>query len=183
MAKSAVELVRFRTAFGEPVRTGDLDVFEATMTQQSLQDETDMNLIIERAMRGQVVTHVNEVQAMYADVAEYPVDYQSALNLVMQAQETFDLLPAKVRDRFGNDPGQFMSFMDRLESAGEGSAELDEAVDLGLATRRQDAIAEAAAREAAAVESELAASVPNAGRDAGKGSGAQAPSKGATPQG
>lgn len=36
-------------------------------------------------------------------------DYQSALNIQIQADQAFQQLPAKLRDRYGNDPQLFLA--------------------------------------------------------------------------
>lgn len=40
------------------------------------------------------------------------VDYQSALNIVLAAQDSFDLLPANIRLEFNHDPELFLKAVD-----------------------------------------------------------------------
>ena len=46
---------------------------------------------------------------MQGDFTAAP-NYQESLNLMIEARESFMQLPAKIRSRFQNDPGQFVDF-------------------------------------------------------------------------
>jgi len=77
-------------------------------TKQSFRDECDINTILKRFnVTGQLP--VGSVQPQYGDFSGI-TDYQSALNAVMAAQDSFLQLPAKVRAKFGNDPAVFVEF-------------------------------------------------------------------------
>jgi len=77
-------------------------------TQQSFRDECDINNILRKFnVTGQLP--LGSVQPQYGDFSGI-TDYQSALNAVMQAQDSFLALPAKVRARFDNDPALFVEF-------------------------------------------------------------------------
>ncbi len=77
-------------------------------TQQSFRDECDINNILRKFnVTGQLP--VGSVQPQYGDFSGI-TDYQSALNAVMAAQDSFLQLPAKVRARFDNDPALFVEF-------------------------------------------------------------------------
>lgn len=79
-----------------------------TRTQQSFRDECDINNILRKFnVTGQLP--VGSVQPQYGDFSGI-TDYQSALNAVMAAQDSFLQLPAKVRAKFGNDPAVFVEF-------------------------------------------------------------------------
>jgi len=80
-------------------------------TQQSFAAECDINNILARAQRDGFIEHVARNKAQYLDLADMPT-YQEAMNVVAQANQAFDLLPAKVRLRFQNDPAQFLEFVD-----------------------------------------------------------------------
>lgn len=49
--------------------------------------------------------------ANFFDATVLPEDYLEARNLMLQAQESFDDLPARVRDRFKNDPMSVLTFI------------------------------------------------------------------------
>jgi len=77
-------------------------------TKQSFRDECDINHILRQFnVTGQLP--VGSVQPQYGDFSGI-TDYQSALNAVMAAQESFLQLPAKVRAKFQNDPALFVEF-------------------------------------------------------------------------
>jgi len=77
-------------------------------TQQSFRDECDINNILRQFnVTGQLPA--GSVQPQYGDFSGI-TDYQSALNAVMAAQESFLQLPAKVRAKFDNDPALFVEF-------------------------------------------------------------------------
>lgn len=96
---------------------------EPTMAQQQFRDEADINTIMERFGRtGELIAPVRMPQ--YGDFTGVS-DYHTAMNAVIEAQTSFDALPAKVRARFDNDPGRFVEFC--LDDNNR-----DEAVKLGL---------------------------------------------------
>jgi len=113
---------------GETVNplTGELEK-EPSMTKQSFAAECDINNIIRSYSVSGIITHINEKAAIgtYADLPD-PIDYQESLNLVMAAEASFASLPSSVRNRFSNDPEQFLAFM------GD-PANQDEMIALGLA--------------------------------------------------
>ncbi len=81
------------------------------MTKQSMRDETDVNLIMDRWLKqGAAVAHLNRGQAMWGDFSS-GVDYQGALNAISEAQRDFAALPAEVRSHVDNDPGKFLELV------------------------------------------------------------------------
>lgn len=98
--------------------------------KQAFKDECDVNTIMRRFEQTGVIEHVNRYQGSYGDFTEVPENYQAAVNQVIAAQDMFMSLPAKVRARFANDPGNFLAFVEDPNNA-------DEMVSLGLASRRE----------------------------------------------
>lgn len=113
----------FRTAYGPRDRvsfaTGDV-----SRTKQSFKAECDINTIMRRYQKSGIVSHFAKVQGRYGDFLS-AVDYQTALNGVISAQEAFDTLPAAVRKRFGGDPAEFLAFA-------QDAANRDELIAMGL---------------------------------------------------
>jgi phage internal scaffolding protein len=103
---------------------------EPSRTIQSEKDSCDINLIVSRFKTTGVMTNIAKGMPQYGDYSEV-IDYQSALNVVNAAEDAFMALPATVRKRFANDPGQMLSFLDD-------PANRDEAVKLGLVDLVQD---------------------------------------------
>lgn len=97
-------------------------------TQQQFKDEVDINTIVERfGVTGEMPPPIN-----FPDVQEFEetFDFQTSMNVIRQAQESFMTLPAKARARFDNNPQKFMEFMNEEDNAAE-------AIKLGLAIKRE----------------------------------------------
>lgn len=101
-----------------------LDFREADgKAHQSFKDECDINTIVRRfGLSGELPSAARA--PTYEDFTEV-LDFQSAMNAVIAAEESFMLMPADVRARFRNDPGQFVDFC-------SDSKNRDEAIKLGL---------------------------------------------------
>jgi phage internal scaffolding protein len=79
-----------------------------SLAKQSFRDECDINNILRKFnVTGELP--VGSVQPQYGDFSGI-TDYQSALNAVMAAQDSFLALPAKIRARFDNDAALFVDF-------------------------------------------------------------------------
>lgn len=119
---SKVDEVSLATGVRCDVNPDTGEVLES-MTQQQFRDEADINEIVRRfGLTGQLPDNLSmPVSGDFTGVS----DFQSAMNLVLQAQEEFMKLPAPVRERFGNDPGKLMAFLDDASNR-------DEARNLGL---------------------------------------------------
>lgn len=105
-------------------RAGGLDFSKSvSRTKQEMKAETDINEIMKRYIRfGTLPPGVGI--GRYGDFSKVE-DYQAALNLVMDAEGQFAALPARVRDRFQNDPSQLLAFVQDAKN-------LEEARKLGL---------------------------------------------------
>lgn len=64
-----------------------------------------------------------EKTPQYGDVSN--LDFQECMQFVVDARARFDALPSSVRERFHNDPGAFLDFMEDPDNGAE-------AVKLGL---------------------------------------------------
>ena len=95
-----------------------------SLTQQQFKEDSDINTIVDRFMKSGVMPNpVNMPQ--YIDY-EGIFDFQSAMNVVRQADESFMRLDAKVRARFNNSPQEFLEFFGNPDN-------VSEAMRLGLA--------------------------------------------------
>lgn len=101
------------------------EYLEPVITEQCHKDACDVDNIIRQYDRTGLITHVNQAVANYGDFTLVN-EYQESLNMVIQADNAFMDLPAKVRSRFGNDAGAFFEFA-------TDPANSDEMVKLGLA--------------------------------------------------
>lgn len=86
-----------------------------SMTQQNMRDECNINNIMERYQKTGVVEHLNTREPKYGDFTNVP-DYQSALNMVIDAENLFMSIPAKIRKEFDNDPLKFVEFANNPEN-------------------------------------------------------------------
>lgn len=98
---------------------------ELSRTKQADKDQTDIHKILDRYNRTGLVDHVAKGVAQYGDFTNVN-EYQEALNITLRAQQSFAGLPAKVRAKFGNDPGAFFEFATNPENH-------EKLVEMGLA--------------------------------------------------
>lgn len=119
--------MKFATAYDNFEIMSDetgLKCLDPSLTQQQFAEESDINTIVDRFMKtGHLPDPVSMPQ--YVDY-EGVFDFQSAMNVVRQADENFMRMDAKVRARFHNSPQEFLEFF-------ADPANTEEAVRLGLA--------------------------------------------------
>lgn len=114
---------KFRSAYSPPVRVVAAGG-GVSLTKQSFKNETDINRIIGKYRRTGLIDHVNRYQGRYSDLSN-PVDYQTALNVLIAADDAFSSLPSDVRKKFSNSPHEFLTFVSDPANA-------DALVDMGL---------------------------------------------------
>lgn len=85
------------------------------VTHQSFKDECDINHMISKFQRTGEITG-NPLNPQYLDVSN-ALDFQNAKNRVLEAEQAFSQLPAKLREQYKNDPFKF------LEAVDDGSAQ------------------------------------------------------------
>jgi phage internal scaffolding protein len=78
------------------------------MTKQNHKAECDINNIIKQYQKTGILNHVANSTAEYLNLPSN-FDYQDALNTVIAAEDAFNQLPSKVRDRFSNDPASLLA--------------------------------------------------------------------------
>lgn len=110
-----------------------LECKDVSLAVQSSRDEVDINTIVKRfGLTGQLPHDL--AVPRYEDF-ENVFDFQSAMNMVREAEVAFMKLPAAVRARFGNSPDALVDFV----SDGGNYAE---AVKLGIAMERPPEVKE-----------------------------------------
>lgn len=115
--------MKFKTQFNPPEKV-KLYCSPASNVQQHFKDDCDINLLVERFTKtGSFGNERNPALYSFGDYSG--VDFRAALDLVISAEEQFQTLPAKVRDRFQNNPASLFDFL-----ADDGNRE--EAQILGL---------------------------------------------------
>jgi phage internal scaffolding protein len=127
MIKLAAALDKFDI---QSEKTG-VSCLDDSLTQQQFKEEADINTIVNRFLKtGVLPTPTNFPQ--YVDF-EGVFDYQSAMNLVRAADESFMRMDAKLRSRFNNSPQEFLEFFANPENS-------QEAIRLGLAIPQPSAV-------------------------------------------
>lgn len=101
-----------------------------TLTQQSMKDEADINVLVRRfGITGQLPVNVRVPS--YADFDDV-FDFATAQQAIIEANKSFMAMPAEVRARFGNDPHEFVMFCSDEKN-------IDEMVRMGLAVKKPEA--------------------------------------------
>lgn len=103
--------------------------FEGTQsrTEQHFKKECDVNQILAKYQRTGAITHWTQREPTYGEIPFGSL--QEAIQMVEQAQESFNALPSQVRKRFQNDPAQFLAFVQDPSNA-------EEMAELGLRAAR-----------------------------------------------
>jgi phage internal scaffolding protein len=81
------------------------------VTKQEFKDECDIYTILGTYARTGQLTHLNSMAGTFQDLPP-DTDYQAAMNTIIQAQDAFAALPATIRDRYHNDPAEFLAAID-----------------------------------------------------------------------
>ncbi len=81
-----------------------------TMTQQSMQDECDINNILQKYQKTGLVSHLAAHQGEYSMMPTLP-EFSDAMNLITGANTMFEELPSSIREKFQNSPGKFLDFL------------------------------------------------------------------------
>lgn len=128
-AKADEFLQRFRSRYDglqdEVSAAHAADVGGEQITKQAFKDEVDINNILKKYQAtGILPNNSRAALAQFGDFSGVP-SYRDSLDQVMKAQEMFSELPAAVRNRFRNDPGELITFLADKNNR-------DDAVRMGL---------------------------------------------------
>jgi len=96
---------------------------EETLTQQNTAEETDINYIVATFTRTGMLPQA-QTPPTYGDFSGVS-DYREALELIQEADNAFNSLPADVRAHFGNNPASYLDFI-------ENGSDVDLAAKLGI---------------------------------------------------
>lgn len=119
----------FRHAYGPKRRDVTLSFPEHGRTKQSFKDECDINVIMRRfEQTGELP--LNQRPMLFGDCPD--LDFQGAMQTVVEAKERFLALPSAIRDRFANDPQRLLNFINDERNR-------DEAIALGLVRKAVEA--------------------------------------------
>lgn len=106
--KSEVQVIKVRKKYD---RVSKAISFEGqnSRTKQAFKDSADVNNIMLRYQKTGVLPQMIKSNPTYGDFSN-PVDLMGAYDLVRKAEEQFAGLPSRVRERFGNNPTEFLKF-------------------------------------------------------------------------
>lgn len=94
-----------------------------SMTQQQFKDETDINKMMDKYVNNRLQL-MDVTEPIYGDFVSAE-DFLSTQRRIANFKSLFDMLPARTRERFDNDPSKAIIFgMDEANEA--------EAIDLGI---------------------------------------------------
>lgn len=117
-------MISIISAYDEKERV-QLGPFEKSRTKQAFAEEANVNFILEKFRATGLIEYRETNEDNYGDFAA--VDFHAAMNEVTAAQQLFSQVPADIRKRFDNDPGEFLDFV-------TDEANREELYELGLAT-------------------------------------------------
>lgn len=137
-------MLKVFTVFNPPGDPGVDCSKDVPLTKQSFKDEADINVLIARYGEAVVASSGGEAsrEMFYGDFSD-GLDYLAARQSILNAEAAFQSLPAQLRDRFRNDPGELLEFI-------QDEANHEEAVKLGLLVRKEPAAPAPAGAPAAA---------------------------------
>jgi len=98
----------FKTAYGPKQKVSLTFPENSRWTKQSFKDECDINLIMRRYMASGEMPVLNNNAPQYLDATGY--DYQEAMQFIAGAKSLFGEMPSEIRNKFQNDPAQFLDF-------------------------------------------------------------------------
>lgn len=118
----------FYTRFNHPSPPGI--TFEGeSLTVQDFEYECNINSVIASFTQTGVLPERSD-SPVYGDFAAVG-DFASIQQTLVDTYEKFDALPAAIRKRFSNDPGELIAFLND-------SSNRDEAISLGLVNKSAD---------------------------------------------
>lgn len=87
-----------------------------SLTVQYEKEKCDINNVIKSYDKQGILTHINTAKARYGDFTN-AMEYREALDKLIEAQNMFEELPAKIRKEFDNDPAEYYEFVNNPDNA------------------------------------------------------------------
>lgn len=106
----------FRSAYS-PKSRSQIYFAPQGRTKQSFKDECDINRIMARFAKTGLIEHLSQRAPTFGDIQD--IDFQGCMDIVAFAREQFAALPSELRDRFANDPGRLLDFLQNPENKAE----------------------------------------------------------------
>ena len=89
-----------------------------SLTEQHHKDDCDMHFIMRKFEKTGQIEHLNTIKPVYADLLAQP-SFEQQVNSIAQMTEAFNTAPAKVRERFGNNPGEWLEWLSNPDNRKE----------------------------------------------------------------
>lgn len=154
--------MKARNRFSPQLHVGlAADVSGGQGAKQSFKKECDINYIMGRYAKGQVVDHLAKHQGQFGFAP--CMTFHEAMTAVRAAEEMFMDLDSAIRKRFNNDPGEFLAFAEARNDDGS-LKNLDELRRLKLAPPAKPADPTPLETRVAELETDAAARVEIARR-------------------
>lgn len=90
---------------------------EDSMTQQDDANETDINVIVGRFVKSGQLPQLN-MAPLTGDFTN-ALDFRQAQEALKEANDAFAAIPANIRNRFNNDPAEFIEFANNPDNLAE----------------------------------------------------------------
>lgn len=100
---------------------------ERSKTDETLLDEVNVNSIMAKFKKTGQLTHLSQRIMKYADMSNITT-LGDALDIITKSREDFLQLPSEIRAKFGNDPIQFVEYVNNPEN-------FEELTEMGLLTK------------------------------------------------
>lgn len=81
-----------------------------TMTKQSFKDSCNINKIMEKYAKSGQMPAINASDQKFEFASS--ISFTESMQIITDASQTFDGLPARMRQRFGNNPALFLEFVE-----------------------------------------------------------------------
>lgn len=107
----------FYTAYGSRYACDCVPV-GLSLTKQSFQEDCDVNVIVERFLRGGVLPENMPLQ--FGDVSG-SMDFQSAMNMIADGNTAFESIDPAIRAHFDNNQHKLMGFVDSVHEGNPAS--------------------------------------------------------------
>lgn len=114
--------MKFANRYAPPA-SPSIEFNEPSMTDRSFKSDCDINQIVNRCMQTGIMPRVEG--GLYGDFVGLPDNLQDSYALIADAQDRFMQMPANIREEFGNDPLQLISFINNESNRAR-------AIELGL---------------------------------------------------
>lgn len=84
-------------------------------TQQHFRESVDINNILAKYRKTGIIEHVKRAKERYGDFSEL-AEYGKNMDKVAKAQQSFEMLPAELRNQFQNNIPKFFEYIQKEEN-------------------------------------------------------------------